>query len=141
MSLRTQIIICTIFCSIFNKCASYNGPIGGDKSIADCINGDRKENSDLERTPVSFNLIEILIKFFGSTQCLLYYQAEIIREQGYPAEDHVVLTEDGYLLTLNRIPGKPNAPAVLVQHGLVFSAFDWIAAGKNKALGNLISLG
>lgn len=48
-----------------------------------------------------------------------------------------MLTEDGYLLTLNRIPGPKNAPPVLLHHGFSSTSMDWLASGKNKALGAL----
>jgi len=62
----------------------------------------------------------------------------MIRKAGYPAEAHVVMTEDGYLLTLHRIPGGNNSLPVLLQHGLLVSSADWIILGKGKALGIIL---
>ncbi|XP_067204978.1 lipase 3-like isoform X5 [Linepithema humile] len=59
---------------------------------------------------------------------------ELIRRAGYPAEAHVVLTEDGYLLTIHRIPGGKNSPVVFLQHCLLCSSAIWIIIGKEKAL-------
>jgi len=59
---------------------------------------------------------------------------EIILNRGYPAETHLVTTEDGYIIEMHRIPhGKPsppspNKPAVFVLHGLICSSADWIIA-------------
>lgn len=64
---------------------------------------------------------------------------QIIRRHGYPAESHVIATDDGYLLTLHRIPGTKNGEhgnqPVLLQHGLFGSSADWILNGNNS-LGN-----
>lgn len=60
----------------------------------------------------------------------------MIRNEGYPAEIHEVTTDDGYVLTLHRIPGQPGSPGVFLQHGLLGSSFDWVLAGKNRSLGN-----
>lgn len=62
---------------------------------------------------------------------------QIIRRHGYPAESHVVKTEDGYLLTLHRIPGSKNSQKrgnqpILLQHGLLSSSVDWIDEGNNS---------
>nr|XP_034176014.1 lipase 3-like [Osmia lignaria] len=64
---------------------------------------------------------------------------QMIRKEGYPAEAHVVLTEDGYLLTMHRIPGKPGSPAIFLQHGLLGSSADWVILGKGKALAFLLA--
>lgn len=60
----------------------------------------------------------------------------MIMKEGYPAESHFIQTEDGYLLTVHRIPSRsPNATAVFLQHGAFSSSFDWIVTGKDIALG------
>lgn len=59
----------------------------------------------------------------------------MIRKAGYPAEAHVVTTEDGYLLTLHRIPGGNGSVPVFLQHGILGSSADWVILGKGKALG------
>ena len=58
----------------------------------------------------------------------------MIRKAGYPVETHIVQTEDGYLLTLYRIPRQNGAP-VLLQHGLLTSSADFLILGKDKGLG------
>ncbi|EFN67149.1 Lipase 3 [Camponotus floridanus] len=64
---------------------------------------------------------------------------EMIRRAGYPAEAHVIMTEDGYLLTLHRIPGRNDSVPVLLQHGLLGSSADWVILGKGKALVYLLA--
>ncbi|EFN72560.1 Lipase 3 [Camponotus floridanus] len=49
------------------------------------------------------------------------------------------MTEDGYLLTLHRIPGGNNSLPVLLQHGLLCSSADWVVLGKGKALGIIVN--
>ncbi|XP_029675083.1 lipase 3-like [Formica exsecta] len=64
---------------------------------------------------------------------------EIIKKAGYPAEAHVVMTEDGYLLTLHRIPGGNGSVPVFLQHGILGSSADWVILGKGKALAYLLA--
>ncbi|XP_033335083.2 lipase 3 [Megalopta genalis] len=65
--------------------------------------------------------------------------AQLIRKEGYPAEAHIVETEDGYLLTMHRIPGKSGSPAIILQHGVLGSSADWVILGKGKALAYLLA--
>ncbi|EFN65282.1 Lipase 1 [Camponotus floridanus] len=51
---------------------------------------------------------------------------EMVRKAGYLVESHVVTTEDGYFLTLHRIPGGNDSLPVLLQHGGLCSSADWV---------------
>ncbi|KAF7402495.1 hypothetical protein HZH66_004762 [Vespula vulgaris] len=58
----------------------------------------------------------------------------IIRRYGYPSEAHYISTEDGYFLTLHRIPGKSKSSPVLLQHGLFCSSAHWVFTGPKNSL-------
>lgn len=58
---------------------------------------------------------------------------ELLRAYGYPAEEHFVTTEDGYILGMHRVP-NPGKPAVLVMHGMLSSSADFILMGPGIAL-------
>ncbi|KAF2889838.1 hypothetical protein ILUMI_16335 [Ignelater luminosus] len=68
---------------------------------------------------------------------------ELIQKYGYPCERHTVISKDGYILELHRIPyGKDgpseNRPAVFVQHGLLSSSADWVIPGPEKGLPHVL---
>ncbi|XP_075151059.1 lipase 3-like [Haematobia irritans] len=72
--------------------------------------------------------------------------AERIKNDGYPVETHTVNTDDGYILTMHRIPYSPLSPpggkikpAVFLMHGMLSSSTDWILMGPGKALGYLLA--
>ena len=62
---------------------------------------------------------------------------QLVKENGYPVESHDVVTSDGYILTMHRIP-RPGSPAVLLQHGLLDASETWVINSANNSLGFLL---
>lgn len=71
---------------------------------------------------------------------------QIIEHWGYPAESHDVVTDDGYILTMHRIPHGKNdpdpskkRPAVYLQHGLEASSSNWISNLPHLSFGYILA--
>lgn len=75
---------------------------------------------------------------------------DLIKYWNYPVEVHEAKTEDGYYLTLHRIPyGRNNAthlgaknkirPAVFLQHGLLSSSSNWVVNLPNSSLAFMLA--
>ncbi|XP_025265032.1 lipase 3-like [Camponotus floridanus] len=70
---------------------------------------------------------------------VVFDTSEMIRKAGYPVETHVITTEDGYLLTLHRIPGDNGSLPVLLQPGFLATSAIWIFLGKGKGLAYILA--
>ncbi|XP_034934286.1 lipase 1-like [Chelonus insularis] len=69
-----------------------------------------------------------------------YWLAEnIAKRDGYPIETHAVTTEDGYILTVHRIPGSEGGQPILIQHGLLGNSALWIVSGKAHSLAYILA--
>ncbi|KAK2588910.1 hypothetical protein KPH14_001768 [Odynerus spinipes] len=70
----------------------------------------------------------------------------LVKQYGYPVEEHRVMTEDGYILTFHRIPDSPqsnstrlNKPIVFLQHGALTSSMVWVILGPENSLAFLLA--
>ena len=68
---------------------------------------------------------------------------DIVKEYGYPFEQHYVTTSDGYILKLFRIPhdriqnknrDDEKRPPILIQHGIFDSSDFVVAHGPENSL-------
>ena len=70
-----------------------------------------------------------------------FFQTELVQNAGYSAESYEVVTQDGYVLQLDRITASPNIflssnkTPVLLLHGILDCSVTWIAAGPGVGLG------
>ncbi|RLM55118.1 triacylglycerol lipase 2-like isoform X1 [Panicum miliaceum] len=62
---------------------------------------------------------------------------------GYPCEEYQVTTEDGYILSLKRIPHAGNSTEdktpVLLFHGLMVDGFCWVLSTPKQSLGFILA--
>ncbi|KAG7218027.1 hypothetical protein INR49_020690 [Caranx melampygus] len=116
---RGQMMLCVVVCVLVLSGLVHTGPT--NLRLADVHRHSNKLQQTLD-PEVHMNI------------------SEIIRRWGYPAEEHEVVTEDGYILTVNRIPQgiKPTA-AVLLQHGLLAAGSNWITNLPNCSLGYVLA--
>ncbi|RDY10396.1 Protein disulfide isomerase-like 2-3, partial [Mucuna pruriens] len=66
--------------------------------------------------------------------------SSMVKTQGYTCEEHLVTTQDGYILNLPRIVvGESRGPPVLLQHGLFMDGVTWLLLPPNKSLAFLLA--
>ena len=75
-----------------------------------------------------------------------YNVTQLVQSKGYPCENHRVITQDGYILGLFRIPYGRNSTRllgsnkpVLLQHGLLDSAATWVINLPEQSLGFMLA--
>ncbi|CAH3018896.1 unnamed protein product [Porites evermanni] len=71
---------------------------------------------------------------------------QIIRYNGYPAEEYSVVTDDGYIIYIQRIPsGRNQDPSsgpkqvIFLQHGLLCSSSNWVTNLPNEGFAFILA--
>ena len=71
--------------------------------------------------------------------------SQIVQENGFVFEEHNVTTDDGYILTMHRIPPSSNCSShgecrpILLQHGIFDSSYIWVMNSADKALAFILA--
>ena len=55
--------------------------------------------------------------------------SDVILQSGYPLEEHVVTTSDGYILSMQRIPRRESKEVVFFMHGVLDTSLGWVCNG------------
>ncbi|CAM8957465.1 unnamed protein product [Rhodiola kirilowii] len=69
----------------------------------------------------------------------------MVESRNYPCEEHTVTTQDGYILSMQRIPqgrsseGSGDRPPVLLQHGLLMDGITWLLSPPEQSLALLLA--
>ncbi|XP_055912568.1 lipase 3-like [Eupeodes corollae] len=96
-------------------------------------------------------LLPMILGVMGDPRTSNITTVSVVQKYGYPIETHKVTTNDGYILTMHRIPYSPNPnntadepssepkPVVFIQHGLLCSSIDWVMLGPKRALALLLA--
>lgn len=66
---------------------------------------------------------------------------QLASKYGYKVEEHEVVTEDGYLITIFRLPGKGNGKPLMVLHGVIDSSDTWMLRGNTSIGFDLVNAG
>ncbi len=80
-----------------------------------------------------------------SYELFVHTYSEKVIKAGFRFEEHKVITDDGYILSVWRIPGplrnfskKPKKPVIL-QHGLLDDSYTYMALNINRSLPFLLA--
>lgn len=80
----------------------------------------------------------------GEFESMIVFQPNRIKSAGYPVESYEIITRDGYILHVFRIPhGKESAltnqtrAPILLMHAILDSSNGFIVSGDEHALGNI----
>ncbi|KAA0054492.1 triacylglycerol lipase 2-like [Cucumis melo var. makuwa] len=100
-------------------------------------------------SPNTFNSIVLLLLFYGLAGGIKRVSAlepgsvngickSLVEPHDFACEEHLVITTDGFILSMQRIPSgrtnSANGPPVLLQHGLLMDAATWLMLPPESSL-------
>lgn len=78
---------------------------------------------------IALLVLNVVINTSSSPEDVRLFFKELSSKYGHPSEEYQVITEDGYILTLHRLPGRSKTP-VLLMHGIFSTSDSWILRGN-----------
>ncbi len=66
---------------------------------------------------------------------------DVVARNGYPFKRYQVVTQDGYILRLDRIPRPEAIGVVYLQHGVFDNSFAWVSSGTQSLAYRLHDMG
>jgi pimeloyl-ACP methyl ester carboxylesterase len=63
----------------------------------------------------------------------VFTASDAILRAGYPLEEHSVVTSDGYVLQLHRIPRRGGRDVVFMMHGVLDTSLGWVVGGTGSS--------
>lgn len=119
------------FLSRSDSKGSNKGGVGADAilmpPVYDEVTPSSRKHHTRSSAPLSFRR---KTRSFGSWEELSVWTAsDAILHCGYPLEEHIVTTADGYVLTMQRLPRKESRDVVFFQHGVLDTSLGWVANG------------
>ncbi|KAG8230458.1 hypothetical protein J437_LFUL009947 [Ladona fulva] len=107
-----------------------------------------ENNPEADLLVVSKSLINKTLNVCPPILNMVSFQPDIVKRHGYPIEIHQVTTEDGYILTMHRIPHGKEAnstmreakkPVIFLQHCLLCSSAVWVIMGTEDGLAYILA--
>ncbi|KAK4350006.1 hypothetical protein RND71_029319 [Anisodus tanguticus] len=140
LHLATEITIEAVF-EFFHKAAhSILSPIGTLKKVVKWFSSDNSGHGDVPAVGSGVSVPVATLSEndptprerktgFHSLNTDARTCQDVITELGYPYEALRVVTDDGYILLLERIPRRDSRKVVYLQHGVFDSSMGWISNG------------
>ncbi|KAG7659484.1 AB-hydrolase lipase domain [Arabidopsis suecica] len=115
-------ILLSWFSSSSRSPKENHGEVAYDETVQTATLGDT-DPSPTERP------VESPTRLYNSMNTDTRTCQDVITELGYPYEAIRVITSDGYVLVLERIPRRDARKAVFLQHGVLDSSMGWVSNG------------
>ncbi|KAJ0983743.1 hypothetical protein J5N97_002099 [Dioscorea zingiberensis] len=142
-SINVKCLMLVLLCQLLCFAISFDGAVGVRINNKDQLM--RWSSTVSQQAPAAASAIAPVAPAPGSaTGGTCKNRVEIF---GYPCEEHTVTTDDGYILSIQRIPNGQysgsntggNKTPVLLQHGLMMDGITWLLNSPDESLGYILA--